>query len=208
MKDKDQPIKDIQEMLRNWRMNFAGSGVSALIIGIIILIVSLTIIPIVNQIYNDYHNINKLSKVAKEKEEEFDELQQERNLDKLSQDYDKYLKRNYAITEDLKYRNGITIPTFYKYVTSYRLVDYEILIETNEVAENNSVLKLYYDHITESDLKIYTDALIKKEGYENISNTDDKMIFMQDFIFEDKNVSAYIIIEKDCFTYGMIEEDK
>ena len=193
MKDKDQPIKDIQEILRNWRMKFAGSGVSALIIGIIILIVSLTIIPIVNQIYNDYHNINK---------------QQERNLDKLSQDYDKYLKRNYAITEDLKYRNGITIPTFYKYVTSYRLVDYEILIETNEVAENNSVLKLYYDHITESDLEIYTDALTKKEGYENISNTDDKMIFMQDFIFEDKNVSTYIIIEKDCFTYGMIEEDK
>lgn len=203
--DDNGPIRDVSQKRLNRRMRYAGSGVSALVIGIIILIVSLTIIPIVNQIYNDYHNINKLSKVAKEKEE-FDELQQERNLNKLSQDYEKYLKRKYATTKDLEYRNGVTIPTFYKYVISYRPVDYNILIETNEVAENNSVLKLYYDHITESDLRIYTDALIKKEGYENISNTDDKMIFMQDFIFEDKNVSTYIIIENDCFTYGMIEE--
>ena len=142
--DDNGPIRYVSQKRLNRRMRYAGSGVSALVIGIIILIVSLTIIPIVNQIYNDYHNINKLSKVAKEKEEEFDELQQERNLNKLSQDYEKYLKRKYAITKDLEYRNGVTIPTFYKYVISYRPVDYNILIETNEVAENNSVLKLLY----------------------------------------------------------------
>lgn len=204
MKDKDQPIKDIQAKLRNWRMNFAGSGVAAFKIGTVILIVSLIIISIVDKIYINYHNMDVQSNVEIEENEEDIRRKQEINRYELSQRYANYLKAEYSVLEELEYKNGVKIPLFYKYVKKYNLLDYKIVVESNEVVANNSVVKFYYENISEDDIEVYKNALEKNDGYKLVLDTSDKMILKEN---KNENITTYIIIENNCFTYGMIDNN-
>ena len=79
--------------------------------------------------------------------------------------------------------------------------------ETNEMVTDEFVIKLHYDKISKVDLKIYTNALMQKEGYEEVKKTFNKRIYKREEPREDKKLYTYVIIEKNCITYGIMSEE-
>ena len=120
---------------------------------------------------------------------------------------DENFKKLYPTLKELTTMGGVTIPTFYKYTQYETVTNYEHVTETNEMVTDEFVIKLHYDEISKKDLKTYTDALMQKEGYEEVKKTFNKRIYKREEPSEDKKLYTYVIIEKNCITYGIMSEE-
>lgn len=120
---------------------------------------------------------------------------------------DENFKKTYPTLEELTTTGGVKIPTFYKYTQYENVTSYEHVNETNEMVTDEFVIKLHYDKISKVDLKIYTNALMQKEGYEEVKKTFNKRIYKREEPREDKKLYTYVIIEKNCITYGIMSEE-
>ncbi len=166
---------------------------------IITVIKVLIIIYIVNSAITIYNKCNEIVENEQNKIEMTKEIEENNRKVVLVYDFDdEYV--DVKNMEEIKYDNGINIPTLRKYKKVDGIVSYDTARENNIVARQSPVVKFVY--INDLCVDMYKTELVKQDGYTRLMHQNLRNKFV--YVRQEKNgYFSYVIIEGCNVTFGI-----
>ena len=215
--DDDNPIKDFStqydEAIDNEYRSSDSKNIQKAVLGIAICVVIIISFQVIKEAYevfdearrNFYRIESDISIDDVENDLKKKNVEEQLNIHNV---FDANFKKIYPYLEEITYAGGSKIPTFYKYTGNASCIDYEFTTMNNFWSPDADVIKFYYEDVTEDERNTYIDALENIEGYKEVVNSRGYLMYIKEDKRSGKVLYTYVIIEDNCFTYGIEGSDQ